>query len=568
MERSRADKILADWDEISRAAVRPGVPTRTTLTTALPGSMLAGVAVLVIAIAAAGVWLGLSRGTGTTEPSASPTEPSPTETHGPTASPSASPIEDFDLAGTAWRVTTLDDQALPAEGAPWFEFDSFGRPGGHGFSGCDEFGFGGTFEGGTGSAGELILNPAGCSGPAAPLEKLFLDTFRAVDAWSVEGDLLTLFGSGGQIVLTRELPPVGDPGRALADTLLTAEWQILEATGVAGLDRLSPMQFFDRRLLGVGECGYSGDVHFGSGGSLTISDVGWDTSGCGEPDGRVALQSALQSVSAGSLEDGGTVRLSGPGMDLVLGRVWGPLAVVPPQDGADTARSEGTLRITDACVVLEEADSVMLLVWPADRTRWDPQSQSITFTNFDGTIVTASDGDAVALGGGGDSVAEGGITGEEWVRRREWVAPPATACPLDERWDVGAVLQDGSASSGSSGVDVVREFLDARLAGDYATAWELLATNARPGGGEEQWAKDEARAIPTLGPYELEQVSQTDLNPAAIDVEAAVRAIAEWDNAVFVVVRFPEEESASLGEMEFIAAPLKETSTWRVWPVR
>jgi heat shock protein HslJ len=439
MERSRADKILADWDELTRTVLRPGLPTRTTLTTALSGSMLAGVAVLIIAFAAASVWLGLSRGTGMTGPSVSPTEPSPTGTDGPTASPSGSPTEDFDLAGTAWRVTTLDDQALPAEGAPWFDFDSFGRPGGHGFTGCDEFGFGGTFEGGKGSAGELILSPAGCSGPAAPLEKLFLDTFRVVDAWSVDGDQLTLFGSKGQIVLARELPPVGDAGRALADTLRTAEWQILEATGVAGLDRVSPVQFFDRRLLGVGACGYSGDVQFGSGGSLTISDVGWDTSGCGEPDGRSALQAVLESVAAGRSEEGGTVRLSGSGVDLVLGRVWGPLAVIPPQDGADTARTEGTLRITDTCVFLEERGGAVLLLWPADRTTWDAEQRTITFANFDGTTATVADGQPVVLGGGGGSSAESGVTSGAWVAGMTWVAPPVDGCPLDPYWGVGDV---------------------------------------------------------------------------------------------------------------------------------
>jgi hypothetical protein len=32
---------------------------------------------------------------------------------------------------------------------------------------------------------------------------------------------------------------------------------------------------------------------------------------------------------------------------------WGPLAVIPPEGGADTARTEGTLRITDECVFPE-----------------------------------------------------------------------------------------------------------------------------------------------------------------------------------------------------------------------
>lgn len=55
------------------------------------------------------------------------------------------------------------------------------------------------------------------------------------------------------------------------------------------------------------------------------------------------------------------------------GGTWGPLAVVPPQDGADTARTEGTLRITDTCVFLDGPGGPVLLVWPADRTSWYAQ---------------------------------------------------------------------------------------------------------------------------------------------------------------------------------------------------
>lgn len=122
---------------------------------------------------------------------------------------------------------------------------------------------------------------------------------------------------------------------------------------------------------------------------------------------------------------------------------WGPLAVIPPQDGTDLARNEGTLRITDACVYLEDpGGDLWLLTWPADRTTWSEESRSITFENFaafDGTIVTVGDGDPVVLGGGGSSEAESGISGEEWVRRVDWVAPPAPSCSLDRRFHVGVV---------------------------------------------------------------------------------------------------------------------------------
>jgi hypothetical protein len=120
---------------------------------------------------------------------------------------------------------------------------------------------------------------------------------------------------------------------------------------------------------------------------------------------------------------------------------WGPLAVVPPQEGADTARTEGTLRITDACVFLDTPGGPSLLVWPADRTTWDAQTSTITFANFDGSLVSAGDGTAVVLGGSGDSKDESGTTTEAWLARTPWVARPADSCPLDSRWWVGALTR-------------------------------------------------------------------------------------------------------------------------------
>ena len=118
---------------------------------------------------------------------------------------------------------------------------------------------------------------------------------------------------------------------------------------------------------------------------------------------------------------------------------WGPLAVVPPQSGADTGRTEGKLRITDMCVFLETPREVTLLFWSSDRTTWRAEPRTISFTNFDGRIVVVRDGDHVVLGGGGDSQAESGVSGEQWLQRMEWVVPPSRSCSLDQRWAVGAV---------------------------------------------------------------------------------------------------------------------------------
>jgi hypothetical protein len=121
-------------------------------------------------------------------------------------------------------------------------------------------------------------------------------------------------------------------------------------------------------------------------------------------------------------------------------RTWGPLAVMPPQDGADTGRAEGTLLITDACVYLVFRAQRTLLFWPSDRTRWDEKARTITFFNFDETLVTASSGDKVVLGGGGDSSAESGVSGRDWASRMTWVAPPDASCSAEQRWGVGALM--------------------------------------------------------------------------------------------------------------------------------
>ena len=120
---------------------------------------------------------------------------------------------------------------------------------------------------------------------------------------------------------------------------------------------------------------------------------------------------------------------------------WGPLAVVPPQEGADTARTEGELRITDTCVFLATRGGHVLLVWPADRTTWNAQARTIAFSNYDGSTVSAGDGTPVVLGGSGDSNEDSGTTTQAWLARTPWVARPAGSCPVASRWWVGALTR-------------------------------------------------------------------------------------------------------------------------------
>lgn len=78
-------------------------------------------------------------------------------------------------------------------------------------------------------------------------------------------------------------------------------------------------------------------------------------------------------------------------------------------------------------------------MWPADRTRWDPSSRSITVETIDGIRITFSDGDRVAVGGGGSSLAEGGQNSAEWASSINWVRRPSDSCLRDIRWFVTEV---------------------------------------------------------------------------------------------------------------------------------
>lgn len=248
--------------------------------------------------------------------------PLPSQTGTPSAQPMSSDEPAFDLSGTAWRAIAINGRAIPARHTPWLEFDWLGRPSGTGFTGCVEFGFGATIGASRISIGDLGLEGLPrCVGPGSDVDGAFLASFGAAEAWSVEGDLLTIAGPTGNITFARQLPPVGDPSRELADALRVREWRVLQAPGVAGLDRIPPVRIADTIIIAVGECGFAGDVAFVSGGTVEISELGWDTSaGCGDGDvGRGTLARVLQAVTTGRPRPDGTVVLSGPLGDVVLG---------------------------------------------------------------------------------------------------------------------------------------------------------------------------------------------------------------------------------------------------------
>ncbi|MGH9052685.1 MAG: hypothetical protein ACRDWX_06700 [Acidimicrobiia bacterium] len=126
-------------------------------------------------------------------------------------------------------------------------------------------------------------------------------------------------------------------------------------------------------------------------------------------------------------------------------RSWGPLAVEPLPEGSGAALIAGTLKVTEDCVILDEQGEDVLLVWPADRTSWNPESRTIAFETRDGQMVTLTDGDEVKFGGGGSSMEEDGLSAEAFVTSVKWVSQPQPSCVTDARWFVGDVVGTGDS---------------------------------------------------------------------------------------------------------------------------
>jgi hypothetical protein len=154
----------------------------------------------------------------------------------------------------------------------------------------------------------------------------------------------------------------------------------------------------------------------------------------------VVLAAALVAAACGDdTDEAGTAGAPDPTVSNP-GQPWGPLSVVPGAGSGGEALIQGTLRITDDCVFLDEQGDDVLLVWPADRTTWTPETRTISFERTDGQAVPLADGDEVTFGGGGSSVDEGGMEPEDWVAAIEWVSEPPSACVTDTRWSIGDLV--------------------------------------------------------------------------------------------------------------------------------
>lgn len=125
---------------------------------------------------------------------------------------------------------------------------------------------------------------------------------------------------------------------------------------------------------------------------------------------------------------------------------WGPLAVMTARQFLGQARISGSVLITEGCVLLEENDQEVLLVWLAQRTAWDGESRTITFENEDGETVSVVDDQEVSFGGGSSSVAVGAAPSEQWVEEVQWASRPSSSCLRDKRWIVNAVIEPSEDS--------------------------------------------------------------------------------------------------------------------------
>ena len=87
------------------------------------------------------------------------------------------------------------------------------------------------------------------------------------------------------------------------------------------MDRLSPVEFREGDVVGLGVCGYSSNVAYPAAGAIDVAEVGWDSVRCGDTtNSRVALAVVLDAVTAGQVNGDGSVMLAGPAGEVLLSR--------------------------------------------------------------------------------------------------------------------------------------------------------------------------------------------------------------------------------------------------------
>lgn len=120
----------------------------------------------------------------------------------------------------------------------------------------------------------------------------------------------------------------------------------------------------------------------------------------------------------------------------------GPIAAVPGGDISDSMEAgiEGTLRVTDTCVLLEGGGQETLLVFRQPEVSWDGDKGEVLFDS-DGTTIRLRDGQPVSFGGGGSSSTEDGVDDEAYLRDTDWANAPAESCLRPNRFEVNSVVE-------------------------------------------------------------------------------------------------------------------------------
>ena len=165
---------------------------------------------------------------------------------------------------------------------------------------------------------------------------------------------------------------------------------------------------------------------------------------------------------------------------------WGPVIAADLGGGGNLARNVGFLTIVDGCLMVERDGEAELLVWHEPWANWDPATETLTYAGLDSVPVTVKVGDAVELGGGGESVAEGGRSAEELLSDLQWATDPPLACLEHPRWFVADVtnmdpndLTDTDEAMAARGV--VQRLHEQLAAGDTDAARELTSGLVEPG---------------------------------------------------------------------------------------
>src|SRR5688572_23339975 len=97
------------------------------------------------------------------------------------ASPSGAangPPEAFDFTGTTWRAELINGVPVAAAQAPTLVVDAFGRDSAGGWTGCEDYGVGMSFESGAVIVGDFVGNTGTCDGATAQLEGAYIQMLR------------------------------------------------------------------------------------------------------------------------------------------------------------------------------------------------------------------------------------------------------------------------------------------------------------------------------------------------------------------------------------------------------